>query len=267
VDHHIKVSTVHGGILSFQVSQTDQENRHWAFWPHLTICTDQGSPEMCAMNFAQQVLRCSVDEICDFGHGPHRDLGRNLRRCGLWNHVLLNMAEWSIPHGPWSEDVRSKEVQGCYNALFARYERPEDSPLFMSLVPSLLHEQGLAELAGDGTAPQTPQKMWHLCRRLNPFALKGCQTNLNRFLRYLAKGSAEAELHSIRRLGYLSCCLEQDYAGSSKLTKLLRRGSSKPEGAPDGSTSLGWPDAMGRCEPVRRRHHVASGLPGPAKEA
>ena len=70
----------------------------------------------------------------------------------------------------------------------------------MSLAPSLLREQGLRELTGDDTAAL---QMWNLCRCLNPFAVKSSKTNLHCFLSYLAKGASEAELHSVRLLGYL----------------------------------------------------------------
>jgi hypothetical protein len=185
------------------------------------------------MGFAQRCLGLVVDELCDPAHGCHRDLSLSLKRSGLWGHVLLKLAEWNIPHGPWNEAARSQEVRAAYRSYFERYRRPQDSPLFMELLPWMAWEQGEQHLVGD---PELAERYWARCQENNPFMVKGAKTNLNRFLSYLGKGQQEMELHSVRLLGYLCTALEQDYVGNSKLTKLICKGASKKEGGDTGAT-------------------------------
>lgn len=241
VDHQLKTSTCYGGLVGFAVPAALELRGHWSSWPHLTLVTDQGSPEMCGLNFLQQRCRLCVDDISDFGHGVHRDLGLALRRSELWDHVLLHMALWNVPHGPWCEDVRAKEVQGVWKSFFARYARPQDSPLFMELLPWILWESGDQSSSSE---VEVAERYWEQLKHCDPFEKKGSKTNLNRFLSYAIKGESEAPLHSVRLLGYLSCCLEQDYLGSSKMCRLLCDGKgTKKEGGRE-STSASRTDIV-----------------------
>lgn len=234
VDHQIRHGSGYPGIVSFQVAEGNDEPP-WHQWPLLSVATDQGSPELCAVNYLMD-RRVNLCHISDFAHGCHRDLSLSLKRSGLWAHVLLKITEWNIPHGPWAEDVRQGEVKSCYASFFARYKRPEDSPLFMSLLPYMIWEAGDEACQGGG---EVAAIYWQRCQDFSPFGVKGSKTNQNRFLSYLGKGSAEAPLHSMRLLGYLTTCLEQDYLGSTKMAKLLCKSSGQQDGASGarGSTS------------------------------
>lgn len=77
-----------------------------------------------------------------------------------------------------------------------------------------------------------------------PLQEKGAKTNLKRFLSHLIKGEEEAPLHSLRLLGYLSCCLQCDYLGSSKMTRLLCSRGTKQEGNAREVTSSNRPDSV-----------------------
>ena len=71
---------------------------------------------------------------------------------------------------------------------------------------------------------------------------------MNRFLTYLGKGQEEMGRAAKKLVGFLSCCIEQDYLGTSKLTQLLCEGNTlKPtkfEGDPGSSTSSKRPCAV-----------------------
>ena len=112
------------------------------------------------------------------------------------------MVSWNVPHGPWSEDVRYKEVVGAWTSFFKRHKKPATSPLFLELLPYMCWEQGLSTVDGSGADKAT--LMWQRCNEFSPFEKKGCKSNMNRFLSYLGKGQEEAPLHSMRLLGYLT---------------------------------------------------------------
>lgn len=170
IDHQLRSSTIYQGLTDFAVPADRAERGHWSGWNHLTLVSDQGSPELCGISFLQQKLKLCVDDISDFGHGCHRDLGLALRRAHLWDHVLLRIALWNVPHGPWSEDVRSKEVQAVWRSMFTRYSRPEDSPLFMEVLPFLMWENNdKASSAEEGVT----LRYWEWCQDMDPFKKKG----------------------------------------------------------------------------------------------
>lgn len=241
VDHQIRVSTCFSGFVGFHVPEDELERLPWDKWPLISVSVDQGSPEMSAVNFLQQAARINIDDVSDFAHGCHRDLSLALKRIGAWPHVLLQLATWNIPHGPWSEDVRHREVVACYKSLFEQHPRPESSPLFMSLLPHLIHEAGERSTAAED---HTVDRFWNMLQVFNPFAVKGAKTNLNRFLSYLGQGSIEADLHTSRLFGYLSCCLEQDYLGNSKLTRLICQKKSKFQSGPSRTTNASRTNEM-----------------------
>ena len=137
IDNQLRQATGRG-LKHFQQAADVRARGPWATWPLLSVSTDQGSVEEGAKHFAQQVLRLNLDGVADFAHGCWNDCKRALHLSGWWPFVGLMMVTWNVPHGPWAEDVRCSEVVGCLESLFRTTKRPEDSALFMDLLPRMM---------------------------------------------------------------------------------------------------------------------------------
>lgn len=199
-------------------------------WPLLSCATDQGSVEVSAINFCQQELKLNMDDCPDMGHGCWNDVKLALRRSGLMPHTSLMMLTWNVPHGPWAEDRRYGEVVECFNNFFRTTSVPEDSWLFMELLPRMIFDLNDPGLVGN---PEAAQLVFDRLRHDNPFANKGAKVNFNRFMSAVKAAEEETARWTFRLFAYMMTCLEQDYLAGSRFVKLLQ----KSESMPDRSTS------------------------------
>ena len=91
------------------------------------------------------------------------------------NHTALMMLCWNVPHGPWAEDVRYAEVLGCFENFFKTIAAPQDSWLFMELLPRMLFDLQDPELSGH---PNAADIVFERLRDENPFSTKGSKVNI-----------------------------------------------------------------------------------------
>ena len=219
-----KLQSINPALNLKYFAQPDQVvgRKPWWSWPLLSLVTDQGSPEVCAAGFLESEVRLNIDIFYDMAHGLHNDFNRMLNKCNCWSHACMKLNEWNVQHGPWGEDVRQAELQGCWPSIFKNYTRPEDCPFCMQLLPRMMEDAQDFTSFGD---PHVADKYWQGLKLESPFRRKGCNTVMNRFLTYLGKGQEEMGRAAKKLVGFLCCCIEQDYVGASKLTQLQCQGT------------------------------------------
>jgi hypothetical protein len=76
--------------------------------------------------------------------------------------------------------------------------------------------------------------------RSNPYRNRLDTSQSNSFLDYVGHGHKGKRIHSLRIHGFLPCCLEQDYVGDGKLTKLLCATTTKNKDSGEASATTSW---------------------------
>lgn len=217
-DQQLQASTG-SGLKAFQLPADPAQRPPWDKWPLLSYAGDQGSKEECGKWALKTKFNVNFDEVPDPGHGVWNDCKLALRMAGHYSHVGLMMIAWNMRHGPWAEDARQKEIEAVISNFFADFPKPQQSPLFMSLVQRMSFDQEDTELEH---CEDLPGEMYRRFKEENPFAKKyGAKVNWNRFMGFLKQGRDEASRWTFTYLSCLLCCLEQGYFSGAKFRRVL----------------------------------------------
>lgn len=168
-------------------------------------------------NFLAKHVDLNCDDMCDLSHNVWNDCRLALEHSNLWTHIGLMLVTANVPHGPWSEDVRYSEIVGNIHAFFESYSGPHTSPLFESLIQRMIFN---LQDSGIMSSPDPAQEVFEHMRLFDPFATKGCKTNMNRFMSILKSAETLVEQWAFRYFAYLLTCLEQDYIKNASIPKL-----------------------------------------------
>ena len=121
----------------------EPNDQHWntskaVIWPHLTICSDLGPDNLCAINALQRnpEWRANVCMIGDPSHGAHRDLDLALKGANLWKLWVSMMISWNLHHGPDRDDIRYHQVREAMQTMLAS-DSPHTSTLFAEFCPRI----------------------------------------------------------------------------------------------------------------------------------
>ena len=118
------------------------------------------------------------------------------------------MVTWNVPHGPWCEDVRWRQVMQVVAEHF-EVEQPHMCPLFHALAPSILRDRGSGSRIGEDGIEEV---VWSWLQEESPWRIKGDKVSLNRFLGAIQTGRREDSLWRMRLFGYMLTCLHFDWS-------------------------------------------------------
>lgn len=212
-------------LSHFQIPRDPTAQKPYTEWPLLSVSCDQGSVEESAMHFCQESLHLNWDAFPDPAHGCWNDVKAALRLSHQWQHVCCMLVVWNVPHGPWSEDRRFGEAQAVLRNFFKTTKRPQDSWLFMELLPRFIFDaqDSTVFAASEGDAADL---IFERLRNSSAFSVKGCKVSSNRFMGAIMMGDDEAPHWTERFFVYLMTCLEQDYLHGTKFESLIARGKA-----------------------------------------
>ena len=94
---------------------------------------------ICTINFFQFDMFLNADCTPDFMHGVHDDVLNGLKSADLNSHLVLSLLRINVPHSPWHEVVRYKQVMGSLSEL-CKSTTPEDCALWQDLSHEMLSE-------------------------------------------------------------------------------------------------------------------------------
>lgn len=216
VDNQLKLCTGRG-LLYFQQPGRVQDRQDFSTWPLASVSPDLGSDQLAASNFWQNSLNLNLDLFPDPGHGAWNDVKLAIKSTKNWVMLNMIMIAFNCQHGPFNEDARQGQISGCVQQFCRTTEHADQSPLFESFVPRMLHAQGAPEDLGD---PKAADRMLQVFKDENPFRVKGSKVNYNRFMGAIKKGSDVAPEWPFRAFGFLHTVLECGLVTKAKVDKL-----------------------------------------------
>lgn len=181
------------------------------------MASDRGSDLVAAKYFVKYHLKLNIDDVSDPSHDLHNDIKNAIAAGGLTAHNLLMCATWNVPHGPWSEDTRYRQVVDGMEDL-REFESPSTSPLFQALALNMLKDAGEEHLVG---TPDIEDELWRRLFEESPWVRKGSKMNQNRFLGNVFSPMAEDRHWTMRLFGYLHIALELDMLKGKAFSKIL----------------------------------------------
>ena len=101
---------IDGGLFHFKQPLEASERGPAMSWPRLALFPDLASDNLSWLSFAMYKLNLCLEEGFDFAHGVHDDILQGIYGAGEKQHLLLDLVRVNVPVGPWSEDVRWKQV-------------------------------------------------------------------------------------------------------------------------------------------------------------
>lgn len=191
-------------------------------WRRSSVAPDQGGDGQAAYNYMVRKMGVCADLSPDMSHGVNNDIGQFYGELSLKRQMLLWLAVFNIPVGPWSTDAR---WQQCRSALQDIYQKHDwrDVPLFEAMAHSMLSDPKYADVAGEEDAYGC------LLERLaedSPWRRKGVKLVRSRFMAFSRKATDEMRQASSRGFGYLLTCLELGLLGDTNLKGLEIRGEA-----------------------------------------
>lgn len=184
------------------------------------------------MHWLQRSLKCNIEEAPDIAHGLHRDMELTILRCGLSLHQKLMRICWNVHLGPWNQHERSQQVVESLEESWATM-RPQEDPLFMSMVIDILFDQDLEHRASE---EHIEEVVWDMMQQDSPFAKKGRMTDANRFIATVREGQRQHKSFHMKKYAYLRLSLEMDFLRGERLQRLRLDG---PSGASANSEGKG----------------------------
>ena len=212
LDHQMKVGCGIG-LRHFQQPEDLRERGHWSTWPLLSYAGNQGPKEERGKNYLKHAAFLNFDESPDTAHGCWNDCKLGLKYSGHWTHIAVMMLLWNVPHGPWGEDKRFHETRACLKSFFERIKKPQDSPLFRSLLDRMdFDQQDPALSARDELSSLLLDRL----KAATPWSTKSAKVNLNKFMSAVKAGLDTAADWTFTYFAYLQVCLDQGYLTEAK---------------------------------------------------
>ena len=172
---------------------------------------------VCALAFLLYVLKYNVDVFFDPAHGVHNDVLNAIYAAGLRAHLFLTLLRLNIPCGPWSEDMRYKQVTGSIDE-FLQHGSFEELPLFADHFDDMLSDPDSKHLL-DSDNPV--EALWTNMKTDHAFKLKDSKCMLGRFLEVIRRIKKDLTNRSQKKFWYIHTALELDMMSSLKVTKSL----------------------------------------------
>lgn len=127
-------------------------------------------------------------------HGVNNDIWQFYCELSLKGQMLLWLAVFNIPVGPWATDAR---WQQCRSALQDIYQKHDwrDVPLFEAMAHSMLSDPKYADVAGEEDAYGC---LWERLAEDSPWRRKGVKLVRSRFMAFSRKARDEMRQASSR---------------------------------------------------------------------
>jgi hypothetical protein len=157
IDHMLQTSCGWPGLSRFAVDPDPTKRPPNSLtWPSLSCAVDQGSDNVCLLNFLVRKLHLLVGTVWDFSHGCWNDLKLSVKRAGLWSHWLLYMCSRNMRFGPWLQEARFMQVREAAKTYFS-IASPKTCPYFQHSVPGLLRDRDQEWRIGE---PNLVEALW-----------------------------------------------------------------------------------------------------------
>ena len=102
---------------------------------------------MAALSFAVWFNKLNIDISFDPSHGVHNDMLNAVKFAGLKSHLHMTLLRLNVPHGPWDEDLRYKQVCGSISEMLSTGS-PKNHPLFMNRLDDMLEDPACIDIRG-----------------------------------------------------------------------------------------------------------------------
>lgn len=172
---------------------------------------------VCATNMMVGPLRLNLTVWWDLSHGVHNDVDLAFHSSDLWLFMLLFVVVANVPCAPWNENKRWQQARSVMDNFYARV-RPQDCPLFLSMLAPLMDELGCGAEVLSSASPEAA--LWNFVHDASPWQWKDEKLQVSRFLGMVQRAGEEAQRAHRRLLACLLACLELDYLHGPNFNKV-----------------------------------------------
>lgn len=191
--------------------------------PRLVVSPDQGSDIVAAANYMLGPLTMNVMFAWDPSHSVHNDCELGLSQSGLWVFMLCFIVIANVPCAPWGENERWMQCKAIMRE--ASHGRPQDCPLFMSMLAELTDELG-----DDGIfdMDEPEAAIWQKVFDGAPWEWKAEKLKVSRFLGMIQRAKEEVRKSARRHFQYVLAGIETDVLHGGQFRKVHLSSITEP---------------------------------------
>ena len=190
--------------------------------PPAAIAQDLGSEGNTGFHALEREFKLNTEQWNDQNHANNCDWNGMMGSMGMVGAQLLNIVGWNIPFGPRAgERLRQHQMRSCLTKLYDNHTSPT-VPLFGRHARGILESLNKMNVQLPGVRDPEEEVWDYMKERAKLQPVTSRRTHMSRFSSAPYSLIKHADAWDICEFETTYCCLEMDFLGSSKITKLLK---------------------------------------------
>ena len=219
--HSVFSGWLPAGAFHFQIPAEKDKRLPAILWPRCTLVPDQGADNVALSSHWNRKLGLNVDFPFDVHcHGLHNDITNGIAAGGLGDHLQLSLVRLNCSSSPWGEATRWKQANEQLTETFT-FEDDRQDVAWQELLPCMLKDPHGADFVS--SADPSYDYREYVKAGNHPFINKGEKVVKNRFVKVIRALREESQHPTLRKYGWLKCCVEMDMLGSRRFAELSRQ--------------------------------------------